>query len=59
VENHYCSVCLETQRFLPTDRIISFRGFFYRVILCQECNHDLWRLVDDQGRPIREATDAA
>jgi len=58
-ENHYCSGCRSTQRFLPTDKTVTFGGCTYLILLCEVCCKDLWRLIRENGKVVeREVSDA-
>ena len=59
VENHYCSVCLATQRFLATEKTVQVAQYTYLILLCEVCCKDLWRLVSENGSPVvQEVSDA-
>jgi len=58
VENHYCSGCGASNRFLSTDKFVPYQNRKYLVMNCSNCCKSIWRLVEEDGKPIlSEASD--
>lgn len=51
-ENHYCSGCGATNRFLSTEKLIPFENRVYLVMNCQVCCKSIWRTVEEDGHPV-------